>query len=102
MYASKPHFGTRSSGVRVPTVTDSKNTRPLRAVMFDSLVSMFQLAEAAGGRWSILWLIDRTVDDVQSSLRMLARLGTVVDLTVLDDDECATRLASYQPTGIIA
>lgn len=88
--------------MRFPTVIDSKNARPLLAVMFDSLVSMFQIAEAADGRWSILWLIDRTVDDVQSSLRMLARLGTVVDITGLDVDECATRLASYHPTGLIA
>jgi biotin carboxylase len=83
-------------------VIESTNARPCLAVMFDSLVSMFQLAEAADGRWSILWLIDRTVDDVQSSQRMLARLGTVVDITGLDDDECAARLASYHPTGLIA
>ena len=81
---------------------DSKNARPLLAVMFDSRVSMFQLVEAADGRWSILWLIDRTVDDVQDSLRMLARLGAVVDITGLDVDECAARLASYHPTGLIS
>lgn len=81
---------------------DSRDARPVLAVMFDARVPMFKLVEAAEGRWSMLWLIDHTVDDVQNSVRMLARFGTVVDISGLDADECAARLEGCHPTGIIA
>ena len=49
----------------------------------DSVQAM-HMAEAARGDWETVWLIDRDVADPGSMLRLLSRLGEVVDITGLD------------------
>lgn len=72
------------------------------AVMFNPRVSVLQLVEAAGGAWHPMWLVDREAAPVDDSLRLLSRLGAVIDITGLDAADRAARVGEYQPDGIIA
>ena len=78
--------------------------RPSRrlAIMFGPQVPILQLAELAADSRQLLWLIDRESEDVEAPLRVLNRLGTVVDITGLDADGAADGVASFSPDGIIA
>jgi biotin carboxylase len=70
--------------------------------MFGPHVPILQLAELATDSRQLLWLIDRESEDVEAPLRVLNRLGTVVDITGLDADQAADRVARFSPDGIIA
>ena len=71
--------------------------------MFDPRATRsFRFAEASAGLWETLWLVDTVRHDVGPTLRLLARLGPVIDIAGLDPGEVADRLAPFHPTGIIA
>jgi biotin carboxylase len=78
--------------------------RPSRrlAVMFTPQVPILQLAELAADSRQFLWLVDRESAEVEAPLRVLNRLGTVVDITGLDADQATDRVAEFSPDGIIA
>jgi len=80
----------------------SDDRRPRLAVVFSPLVLVLQLVEAGAGAREIIWLIDREIADVDDSMRLLKRLGTVVDVTGQSDEQAAEVLAPYEPDGIIA
>ena len=75
---------------------------PRLVVVYNRTVPALQLRETAAGVWRTVWLVDRTLEGVQADLRLLARLGPVVDMTGLDLDEAAQALARHEPAGIIA
>jgi biotin carboxylase len=72
------------------------------AIMFTSQVPILQLAELAADNRHLLWLVDRERVDVEAPLRVLNRLGTVVDITGLDADQAADSVARFSPDGIMA
>jgi biotin carboxylase len=75
---------------------------PKLAVVFDPRgTRSVRLSEAAAGSWEILWLVDTARYDLGSTVRLLARLGTVVDTADLEPDEIATLLEPLHPAGII-
>lgn len=64
-------------------------------------VQALHLVEAAAGSWETVWLVDRTIADPGPMVRLLARLGEVVDITGLDD--LAAAAAPRRPLdGVIA
>lgn len=65
-------------------------TLPRLGVLYDpASVQSFHLAEAGAGHWRSVWLIDRDVADPGPTLRLLQRLGPVVDITGLSSQEAA-------------
>jgi biotin carboxylase len=76
--------------------------RPRLAVVFSPQVLVLQLVEAARGVREIIWLVDRSTSDVDGSLRLLERMGRVVDITGLSIEESADLLAVHEPDGIVA
>lgn len=79
-----------------------ENHKPRLAVVFNSQVLVLQLVQAAAGAWHPMWLVDRETLVDQRSLRLLSRLGTVIDLTGLDPAGRADCVAEYHPDGVIA
>jgi biotin carboxylase len=55
-----------------------------------------QVADTA----ELQWVVDSSTSD-GSDLRLLSRLGTVVDIARLDHDAAAGALAAHQPEGIV-
>ena len=49
-----------------------------------------------------IWVVNTEVDPADGILRLLARLGPVVDMAGLDLDESATRLGAESPQGIVS
>ena len=76
--------------------------RPRLAVVFSPQVLVLQLVEAAAGAREIIWLVDRSTSDVDGSLRLLKRIGRLVDITGLSIEESADLLAVHEPDGILA
>jgi biotin carboxylase len=64
--------------------------------------SAFQVAEAARGVCSIVWVIDSEIDDSVTTARMLPRLGTVVDVAGMDGEQAAAAVSSLRPDGILS
>ncbi|GAB3392746.1 hypothetical protein GCM10027568_20630 [Humibacter soli] len=50
----------------------------------------------------LIWVLDDAFADDPMIGRLLRRLGTVVDIAGLDDDEAATRIARESPDGILS
>lgn len=61
-----------------------------------------ELFQQVGETAELLWVIDDEVSDDATSVRLLRRLGTVVDIGGLDLDEAAARLAEHRPEGIVS
>ena len=84
-------------------MTTAPGELPRLAVVFDPVATRsFRFAEASAGLWETLWLVDTLRYDLGPMLRLLARLGTVIDIAALDPGEVADRLAPFRPAGIIA
>jgi biotin carboxylase len=58
------------------------------------------LSQSAAGRYDLVWLVDSATAGLGQLLRLLHRLGPVVDVAGLDEDEAAAALARDQPVGI--
>ena len=84
-------------------MTTAPGELPRLAVVFDPRATLsFRFAEASSGIWETLWLVDTLRYDIGPMLRLLARLGTVIDIGALEPGEVADRLAPFRPAGIIA
>jgi biotin carboxylase len=59
------------------------------------------LYEAASGLCELLWVVDASRPDVAELSRLLARLGTIVDVAGLSVGEAAALIASHEPQGIL-
>ncbi|MGH3049179.1 MAG: ATP-grasp domain-containing protein, partial [Gaiellaceae bacterium] len=64
--------------------------------------SVFQLMEAAHELCSVVWVVDRSVDDGGSAAKLLGRFGAVVDVTGMDADAAAAAVAGQRPGGILS
>jgi biotin carboxylase len=61
-----------------------------------------QIVEAAAGLCEILWLIDASVPANATTSRLLAKVGTVIDVAGLAPEQVAALLRPYGPNGIVA
>jgi biotin carboxylase len=67
-----------------------------------SSVSPMRIARDVAGQWRLIWLIDRAKSDPGTGVRLLAKLGPVVDVTGLDSAAAAVALRPFEPSGILA
>jgi predicted ATP-grasp superfamily ATP-dependent carboligase len=84
-------------------MTTAPGELPRLAVVFDPRATFsYRIAAASAGLWETLWLVDTLRYDIGPVPRLLARLGTVIDIAGLEPGEVADRLAPFRPAGIIA
>jgi biotin carboxylase len=57
---------------------------------------------AADGVCELVWVVDHDLGETPSMVRLLRRLGEVVDVTGLSPDAAAQRIAGARPDGILA
>lgn len=77
--------------------------RPLLALRHGyRSIPVLQLAAAADGLCDLLWVVDSDDPEVAATGRLLRRLGTVVDVRGLDDDEAVAAVAAHRPGGVAA
>lgn len=57
---------------------------------------------AAEGVCELVWIVDHDLGETPSMVRLLRRLGDVVDVTALSHDAAAARIAEARPDGILA
>jgi hypothetical protein len=75
---------------------------PRVALVYDAAaVSPMVLAEAASGICRLIWVVDGSDAIMAPLVRLLRRLGDVVDHTGLDDAAIADALSAYSPAGIL-
>lgn len=59
-----------------------------------------QLVEAAAGLCDLLWMVDRSLPDMDETAELLNRFGPVVDVSGLGVEEITKALSPYAPDGI--
>jgi biotin carboxylase len=64
--------------------------------------AILALYEAASGLCELLWVVDASRPEVHELSRLLARLGTIVDIAGCSRDEAAAMIAGHEPQGILA
>ena len=74
----------------------------MAVVHHDRSVAPLELFQAVGDAAELLWVLDDSLVSDDALVRLLGRLGTVVDIAGLDDDEASAHLAEYQPDGIVS
>jgi D-alanine-D-alanine ligase-like ATP-grasp enzyme len=63
--------------------------------------SVFALKEAAVGLCDVIWLVDLSEPGMTQTVRLLRRLGTVVDMSGLSVTQITDRLRTLGPKGIL-
>ncbi len=64
--------------------------------------SVFVLGESARGLCEIIWLVDLAEPGMTKTVRLLRRIGKVVDIAGLSRQETVQAIALLEPTGILA
>jgi biotin carboxylase len=72
------------------------------AVVCPESVPALQLRRAAAGRWRYVWLVDRRRPHIEDQLRLLRRLGTVVDMTDMSPQQTVAVLEPRRLRGVMA
>ena len=81
----------------------TKSNRPVLAIVHgEDSVSPMVLAEHAASICDLVWVVDSNEINDASTIRLLRKLGTTVDIAAMSDDESADALRQCQPDGIIA
>jgi D-ala D-ala ligase C-terminus len=76
---------------------------PRVVVVYDGAsITPMVLAEAASGVCRIVWVVEGSDPIMAPLVRLLRRMGDVVDRTGLDAGAIADALAPYAPTGILS
>jgi biotin carboxylase len=60
------------------------------------------LSNQVGNDIEVLWIVDESCGEDPVSIRLLRRLGTVVDIAGLDLDRATRALAAHRPDGIVS
>jgi biotin carboxylase len=77
--------------------------RPTLAVVFgEGSASAMALSEAASSLCDIVWVVNSDEMREKKSLRLLSKLGHVLDLAGIDPGECPELLREQRPDGIVA
>ncbi len=63
--------------------------------------SAFALKEAASDLCEIVWLVDLSVPDMVQMARLMARMGTVVDVAGSSEQQVVDVLGAAEPNGIL-
>jgi hypothetical protein len=85
----------------VPDIDDHVEL-PRVVVVYDAVsITPMVLAEAASGICRIVWVVDREDPVLAPLIRLLRRMGEVVERTGLDADAVAAAIAPHRPTGIL-
>ena len=88
--------------VATPAGAEGGDVLPRIVVVYDVMsITPMVLAEAASGLCRIIWVVDGGDPVMGPMVRLLRRLGEVVDRTGLDTDAVASAVASHQPSGIL-
>ena len=64
--------------------------------------SVFALKEAAGGLCEIIWLADLSTPEMRQLARLMARMGTVVDVAGRSELQIVEELRRSGATGILS
>jgi D-alanine-D-alanine ligase-like ATP-grasp enzyme len=80
----------------------SDHTPVLAIVYGEGATSAFALAETARDTCAIAWVVDSSRFDDALVLRLLRKLGPVVDIAGQTDDEAAESVRAFDPCGIVA
>lgn len=72
------------------------------AVIYTPFVPILQLCECAHGRWSLIWIVDRSIPGTAEDIGSLRRLGSIADITDLDAEQMVDTVATFCPTGVIS
>ena len=82
--------------------TDDHVELPRVVVVYDAVsITPMVLAEAASGICRIVWVVSGDDPVLAPLIRLLRRMGEVVDRTGLDADAVAAATAPHHPTGIM-
>jgi hypothetical protein len=76
--------------------------RRLAFVYHPRSFATMEISAAAEGLCELVWIVDRDLGETAAMLRLLQRLGDVVDVTGLDHDAAAAAVAAARPDGILA
>src|ERR1700728_3293950 len=77
--------------------------RPLLVIVYGTgATSPFLLADSASSMCDIAWVVDSDEFDDGAMLRLLRKLGRVVDIAGMAEDDAADALRALQPDGIVA
>ena len=63
--------------------------------------SVFALKEAAHDLCEIIWLVDLSVPEMVQMARLMARMGTVVDIAGSSEQQVVDLLGAAEPTGLL-
>jgi hypothetical protein len=75
---------------------------PRVVVVYDAVsITPMVLAEAASGVCRIVWVVDGEDPVLAPLIKLLRRMGALVDRTGLDADAVAAAVAPHRPTGIV-
>jgi predicted ATP-grasp superfamily ATP-dependent carboligase len=88
--------------VAPPAGVEGGDVLPRIAVVYDVMsITPMVLAEAASGLCRIVWVVDGGDPVMGPMVRLLRRLGEVVDRAGLDTNAVTSAVASHQPSGIL-
>ncbi len=78
------------------------SARPVLAIVYgDGSVSAMKLSEPAGALCDLVWVVDSNALHNSAIIRLLAKLGTTLDIAGMSDDEAAAALRPLKPDGIV-
>ena len=81
----------------------TSDRRPLLVIVYGTgATSPFLLADSASSMCDIAWIVDSDEFDDRAMLRLLRKLGPVVDIAGMAEDDAADALRALQPDGIVA
>jgi biotin carboxylase len=84
-------------------VAEAAGHRPVLAIVYgEGSPSAMALKAAAAPVCDVVWVVDSSEANVTWSLRLLQKLGQVVDTAGLSEDEIAERVRPLHPDGIVA
>jgi glutathione synthase/RimK-type ligase-like ATP-grasp enzyme len=81
----------------------TSDRRPLLVIVYGTgATSPFLLTDSASSMCDIAWVVDSDEFNDRAMLRLLGKLGQVVDIAGLAEGEAADALRALQPDGIVA
>src|SRR3954451_16316825 len=79
------------------------SSRPVLAIVYGAgSVSAMKLSGPARDRCDLVWVVDSGDFDDTTMMRLLRKLGTVIDVAGLSEAEAADALRALAPDGIVA
>ena len=81
----------------------SERRRPLLAIVYgENSAAAMSLSEAALPLCDIAWVVDSSEMTDARMLRLVRKLGQIVDVSGLSDEEAVDAVRTLRPDGIVA